>query len=562
MPEARNAGPESLRTSALPSKVEILIVAVLGAVSAASGAVHLGKGVSWDQKNYHHYDVYAWFHGLMDYHLAGAGMHSWMNPLAYVPQYWLVNNTPAVFAGALFGAVAGLNIVLVYILARIVLDGCSRPLAIGLALLCAAVGFWDPSIIGMLGTSDVDNVLSLAVLGSLCLLCWAVRPETPSIDAAKCLAFAGALLGLAAGLKWTFFVYAVGATLALVVLWPRLRLGRKSFLWFCAGGVLGYLPFGGYWNWVLWSNYGNPFFPYWNRYFLSSYGVRSNYRDLRFLPESLGDAVTYPFKWLLGIPTIEEAFRDARYALLFVLILVVLVGAVARWIARTWFTIPSQSSVESDERGGTAPLAAREQAWFLIAFFFFSFSLWMYLFAIQRYLSPLGLISGLMLLLTLDRMRSARPARPAKVAAFGVLAIFSLFWMQGDFSSWRVPYGTGWFGLGVPDELKQPNSLLVLLGGEPTSYVVAYLPESVRAVRLVDSTVPLDGTETALSRRAEDIISQHSGPLRTLSGGPLREPELAYLKRFGLALQSDCVEFRSDTDRLTTCALARARVHP
>jgi hypothetical protein len=376
----------------------------------------------------------------------------------------------------------------------------------------------------------------------------------------RCLALAGALLGLASGLKWTFFVYAVGATLALIVLWPRLRLDRKSFLWFGVGGMLGYLPFGGYWNWVLWSNYGNLFFPYWNRYFQSSYGLQSNYRDLRFLPDSLAEAVTYPFRWFLGIPTVEESFRDARYALLFVLIAIVLAAALGRAvgkrIARRWF----QPAAECDDRDASSHLARPEPTLFLLAFFLFSFALWMYLFAIQRYLSPLGLISGLMLLLALDCVPSRAlgwvlPARPARLAAFVALAFFSLFWMQGNFSSWRVPYGTGWFGLGVPAELKQPNSLLILLGGEPTSFVIAYLPQTVRVVRLVDSTVPLDGAETALSRRAEEIISRHTGPIRTLAAEPLRDSDLAYLKRFGLTLQPACVEFRSDTDRLTTCAL-------
>ena len=316
------------------------------------------------------------------------------------------------------------------------------------------------------------------------------------------------------------------------------------------GGVIGYLPAGGYWNWILWSNYGNPFFPYWNRYFESSYALRSNYRDLRFLPESLEDASSYPVQWFLGMPTVEEAFRDARYALLFVLIATVLAGGLGQFIAQRLF--PYQ--LEDEDRNQVAHLAGRRQTWFLLVFFLLSFGIWMYLFAIQRYLSPLGLITGLLLLLALDWII---PSRPSKLAAFCTLAFFSLFWMQGDFRSWRVPYGSGWFGLGLPSEVQQPNSLLVVLGGEPIGYVVAYLPESVRAVRLLDVIVPQDGTKTALAQRAEQILAQHAGPLRTLSGEPLRDSDLSYLKRFGLALQPECVEFRSDTDRLTTCALAR-----
>jgi len=554
MPEAQKQEAGAPRSATIPSKLETLMVAFFGAAASAFGAVYLGKGVSWDQKNYHHYDVYAWIHGLMDYHFFPAGMHSWMNPLAYVPQYWLVNNAPSVLAGALFGGVVGLNLAAVYALTRMVFTGCSRALAVSLALLCAVVGFWDPSIVGMLGTSDVDNILSLPVLGSLCLLCWAIRAGTPARQGQKAFAAAGALLGLAAGLKWTFFVYAVGATLALVVLQPYLRLDRRNLLWFGASGVIGYLPAGGYWNWVLWTNYGNPFFPYWNRYFESSYALRSNYRDLRFLPESLEHAISYPVRWFLGMPTVEESFRDARYALLFVLIAILLAGAVGPRIAGLFFQTRLPEGNREYRARDEDSLAARRQGWFLLAFFLFSFAIWMYLFAIQRYLSPLGLLTGLVMLLALDWIVAARAA---KLAAFCALAFFSLFWMQGDFRSWRVPYGAGWFGLGLPPELKQPNSLFVLLGGEPIGYVVAYLPGTVRVVRLLDVIVPQDGTQTALAARAERILSQHTGAMRTLSGGALSDADLAYLKRFGLALLSECVEFRSDTDRLTSCALTR-----
>lgn len=547
------SGPKRDLGLVSPSKLEILLTAVFGMACGSYGAVHLGKGVSWDQRNYHHYDAFAWLSGAGDFHFAPAGMHSWMNPLVYVPQYWIVNHAPPVVAGAIFGCWVGLNFALVYTLSRIVLTGCSRRLAMGLAFLCAAVGFWDPYVIEMLGTSDVDNLLSLLVLGSLCLLCRAVRPEAGLRESQRALAWAGVLLGAAAGLKWTFFVYAVGAALALVALSSSLRLDRKRFLWFGAGGILGYLPVGGYWNWVLWSSYGNPFFPYWNRYFLSPYGVRSNYRDVRFVPESFEVAISYPFKWFLGLP-IEEAFHDARYAVLFILISLVLAAAIGEWMARRWM----QRRDHREERTERPSLAGREQTQLLLAFFLFSYLLWLYVFAIQRYLSSIGLITGLLLLLVLDRLMAGLPS---KLASFCLIACFSLFWMQADLRSWRVPtYGSSWFGLELPPELQQPNSLLLLLGVEPTGYVVPYLPESVRGVRLLGSVVQQDGTETELSRRAEQIISRHSGPIRTLASEPLKESDLAYFKRFGLALQGNCVEFRSDVDRFTSCPVTREPV--
>ena len=102
----------------LPRRSELFLVAALGVVFTAAWAVALGKGVSWDQKNYHYYNVYAWLSGRMDFHIAPAGLHSWINPLAYVPHFWLVNHVPPVIAGAMLGAVAGLNFVLIYKIGR------------------------------------------------------------------------------------------------------------------------------------------------------------------------------------------------------------------------------------------------------------------------------------------------------------------------------------------------------------------------------------------------------------------------------------------------------------
>ncbi len=86
-------------------------------------------------------------------------------------------------------------------------------------------------------------------------------------------------------------------------------------------------------------------------------------------------------------------------------------------------------------------------------------------------------------------------------------------------------------------------------------YVVPFLPPSSRTVRLI--WIPLE-QETELVRRARQIISEHSGPRRSLSLEPLTEEDDAHLRRFGLTLdQSACVQFRSDTDQFTTCPMTR-----
>jgi hypothetical protein len=264
------------------------------------------------------------------------------------------------------------------------------------------------------------------------------------------------------------------------------------------------------------------------------------------MPKSAADAITYPFQWFIGLhPSSEEPFRDGRFAVLAVLIPLMLVALFAQRMARRW--------VPSEEGGETARLAAGRDFWFLLTFSVTSYLAWMKMFSIQRYLLPLGFLAGLLLLLTLDWLLRDRVS---KLATFCFLALFCVLWARMESQAWRVPYGSSWFGVELPAEATAPDTLFIMLGDGPMGYVVPYLPESTRVIRLISSTIP--DLETKLVERARDLISQHSGPIRSLSMVPLAEADFSYLNRFGLALdEGDCTQFRSAVDQFTTCRVMR-----
>jgi len=527
---------------------ELIITASIGAYYAARWASEAGKGIGWDQQNYHFYNVYAWLSGRMDYHIAPAGMHSWLSPILYVPHYWLINHFSPLVAGATFAAWAGLNFGLIYALARLALQNCSRSSAAIIALICGLVGCLDPLFVGELGSTDADGIVSLPVLAGLCAICWAGWHDRSEKQRNVAYASAGVFLGMAAGLKWTCFVYAVAATLALVVLWRVMQMDRRRFLWFAAGGILGYLPAGGYWNWLLWTRYGNPILPFWNDRFHSPWAKAIDFRDMRFIPQTIESAISYPFQWFVGLhPTSEGEFRLATFAFLSILIPLIAAVLLGQAISRPW-----RNRAARQESSLTV---ARQPLWFLLTFAVFSYILWMRLFSIQRYLIPLALIAGLLIWLSLDYLIQWKAA---KIVAFLILSGFSIYWMQMENQSWRVPYGTTWFGLKIPNEVLTPGTLYIMLGPGPMGYVVPFLPESSRTVRLIDATIPEDGTQTEPARRAAEILGQHAGPMRSLSVAVLTEDDYAYMRRFGLTLdQAACKQFRSDLDQFTSCPITR-----
>lgn len=545
----------------------VVLATLAGFLGVGWWTVHVGKGISWDQLNYHHYNVYAWLHGVMDHHLAPAGMHSWINPLLYLPAYVMVNHLPPALTGFLFGAVAGLN------LGLLVLIGCltlrrevvthAPLLAFALSLAAGIVGLSDPYFHSNIGSSDADVFLSLNVLGSIALILWATNlaceDDNPySTERDWAFSVAAALLGAAAGLKLTYFVYATAMTATLLVLWRPLGITLRRFLRFAGGGIAGYALTGGYWNLLMNEMYGNPLMPYFNDVFHSRWLVASNFRDTRFPTGSLSALLSFPFAWLRGEhPTSEGAFRIGIFAVLEILIPL----AAALWLVKLVMALKEKKKDHPRTPPPSTLLTAPAAIPFLLVFGVVSYGLWAWMFAIQRYLEATCLLAGWMLWVLCDYLI---PPRAGKLAAFGVLALGSVLWMKGEEQSWRVPYGTSWFGVKeIPAELREDDVMLIAIGGGPMAYLTPYLPPSNTTVRLNELTIPMDGSATVLVQRAALMIARHRGPMRSLSSMPLDDHAKYYLARYGLALVEDqCVNFSTDASQFTSCPIERRFAAP
>jgi len=529
---------------------ELMAVALIGVAFTTAWAVLAGQDMNWDLRNYHYYTVYTWLHRPTNYDVAPAQVQNWLNPLVYFPYYWLIRHCRPMVAGAIFGGVAGLNFVLVYALARLVVPRKRRLLGMAVGLLSASIGFSDPIFLEGLGTTYVDLTLSLPILGGLLALCWASQPQISARAKSAGYCLAGMLLGLAGGLKLTSAMYALGLTLSLLVLWPILRFSLGQFSWYALGGLGGFLVVSGYWSWHLWTQYGNPTFPYWNNLFHSSWAPAEGFQDARFLPRTFQDALSYPFRWFIKLHTSSELpFRDARWAILTVLLPLVLIAlAASRFQRRQGLR---------DAKGTEEAVVARTHFLLIVVFFITSYAIWIRMFAIQRYLIPLGLICGLVIFLVLDRLLANQSA---KFACFTFLALFCMFWTQPGETK-RLPYGQDWFGLRLTGPVSAPDTLFIMMGDVPASYIVPFLPASDRVVR-ISANFPLQMT-TGLGLMAMEVVTQHKGPVRSLTLGTISQPDQFQLARFGLDLsETGCLTFRSRMDQFTSCPLVRFAVAP
>jgi len=544
-PSAQVGLPEEVPSHQRIGRWEVLVVALLGISFTTCRALILGQDLNWDLRNYHYYSVYAWLNHRVTYNIAPAQLQSWLNPLVFLPHYWLINHTPPLFAGALFGILAGFDCILLYALARCVISARTRAMAIFLSLLCTAVGLSGPEFLANLGTTSSDISISIPVLAGLLAICWGLRRERTAKEQYAAYAASGVLLGSAAGLKLTAMTFILGLALTLVVLWFRIGFGARRFATYSAGGIAGFLLTGGYRSWFLWKNYSNPILPYYNTAFRSPWVVTDNFRDNGGVPRTVLTGLSYPFQWLIGLhPMSHSPLRDARFALLSVMVPLCLLAML--WRALRKRDNPEKAATEQS-------LISTNYFWLLLLFSVFSYVLWIRTFAIYRYLLPLDLISGLILLLTLDRLISNSSR---KVIVFVLLALFSIAWSK-PFPRERIPYRKkDWFGVQLSPSASAPNTLFVILQHGPLGYIVPFLPDSDRVIR-INGNMPLQ-LNTGLGQEAMRLISQHTGPIRSLTEYPVDETDRAQLNKFGLVLDgTQCENISTSFEQVKTCSIMK-----
>ena len=434
------------------------VAIIIGAMLAgALYAWYAGDDINWDWQNYHDYNVWALIHGRYAIDVMPAGLQTYFNPLVYFLAYGLRHALPPLYGGLAMGAIHGLNLVAVWYLTRALLGNQSGFVTIGAALLIAATG---PMTLSEVGTSFSDILTAAPIVAGVALIVSADANARPRYLAA------GLLIGAMVGLKLTNVIFAAGAAVAvLLAARPVIAVGYLAL-----GGVIGGLATGGFWSLMLWRDFGNPVFPLFNGLFHSPELPQSNLLDNQFLPRSVAEALAYPIYWLRGLhPSSEFSFRDARFAVLLILL-------PAAYIAR----------VVKGSR-----IFARRDIQF-IAFFVVSYLAWLTLFSIQRYAIVLELCCGPLIVLLLLRAVGSigiaeRRLLPVANGAIAVAAIGIALWSQpGDW--WRRPWSMPYRPV-ISERLRQPATYMLL--NKPTAYIAPLLPPRSRFYQIGDIVVPV-----------------------------------------------------------------------
>lgn len=428
------------------------LVVIGSMVLGAAYAAWLGEDANWDWQNYHEYNIWALLHGGYQRDAIPPGFQTFFNPLIYFPWYGLRHTLPPLAAGMIIGAVHGLNLAAVAWLSKIMLGCAGNAWTIGAAVLLAAFG---PMTLSEVGTSFSDILTSIPSLVALALILEEERPRPWRYLAA------GLLLGLTVGIKLTNIVFALGlAAMALAAVQPLLAMTCLAI-----GGAVGSVLTGGAWSWMLWRDFGNPFFPLVNGFFPSAEMKQVTLLDRQFIANDFWDGVSYPFRWVIGdFRSSELPFRDARFALSIALL---------------------PLAIAASMKSAAARLTRRDLQ--LLIFFAVSLAIWLTLFSIQRYIVLLELLCGPVVVLLLTRIAAAFAAgRNVSIAILAIAAIASAWTQPTDW--WRRPWSNP-YSPAIDRRLAQPATYFLL--DKPLSFIAPQLPAGSRFAMIADQALPI-----------------------------------------------------------------------
>jgi hypothetical protein len=196
----------------------------------------------------------------------------------------------------------------------------------------------------------------------------------------------------------------------------------------------------------------------------------------------------------------EVKYVDARLPVVYGFTLM----AGAAWLAQSVF---ARTRLDRDAR---ATLSGSAVTWRLLAVFWVvSFVIWTQQFSIHRYIVPLSVLSGALLVTLMRHL-----LRPRIVTAATVAVAAALIASTSPPDWWRVDFGRRWFDMEVP--WVAPNALVLLTSDAPMAHVLPFFPADARHFGL-NNNINDPQRDTLMEDTIVRAIREHTGPMYSLS---------------------------------------------
>jgi hypothetical protein len=509
-----------------PGGGELLIVYGVAAAILARLSVVLGKDTNWDLQNYHAYAPWAVLHGGYSRDVLAGNWQSYLNPSIYLVRHALVAALHPKAAGAALAAVQALNVPILYAITSRVFSREDRGVRVALSCLGAALGVASAMFISQVGTSFSDILVSVPTLAAVLVLLPPDGDEDPRSRTRR-LAFAGATMGFALGLKLTNLFLAAAFASAVLVGWASWRERLRAGLAAGVGGGLGVLASALPWALRMQREFGHPLFPL----FGVGQSAVEGARDLRYQPTGVLHALSYPWKWATGGGVSSELpFTDIRPLLLVVLAVTVCVTLLA-----------ASRAADGEIRVGERRLAT---------FLGTGTGLWLAQSGLHRHAMPLDVLVGPAIVVCCRRLVGGRLAIVAS-AAVACAALATVRPPDWGHQGWSRT----WFDVVLPPALQRPATYVLLSrSGAPLGFLAPFFPEGSVFVQHDFATFVPPGS--VLDRRAWAILADtHPGRTFLIVDAPPDDEAARVVRALGFDLAAPCLPIRTALRAMTACPL-------
>ncbi len=478
-------------------------------------AIVYGKEAGWDFQNYHWYDPYSLLTGRLGFDISVAHHATYYNPFLDVPLFLIGTYFPAWMAGAWMGVEAGLAAALIGGIGYRLLPFENKKQRLAVSVLIALAALTGGGAAGEIGKTSDDIAAGLGAIAGLFVLVAnfekVVRAKGSDLP---WIGLAGFLTGASPGLKLTALPYAVGWSLGMLVLsgtvWQRiLRTGV-----FGLGVALGVAVFGGYWYWTMWQYAANPVFPYFNDFFKSPLVGPGSFRDETFLPKTWGARLLFPFLFSQDSLLVAEwHFRDIHIVLAYIAVPVAAIATVFK-------KPPGRQLVD--------PRMAR----LLMVIAAGTYVVWVFLFGIYRYLVPLEMLSGVVIIAAIARIPIQAGSR--LIVMIVLLGGAQAAAWKGDEPrfGWDGPY----VGVNVPHIDDPAHTMILLTETSPMGYVIPAFPREIPFLRIQGWMVGAKDTTSKLGAEMHKRVAEHQGPILGLYWPVEYDSTVKDYTEFGLKL--------------------------
>lgn len=477
-----------MRTGLIGNRWTVPAGSLLVALLFGTWSLLRGQDMNWDLLNYHLYNPYAFLNGRIEFDLAPAGVQTYFSPMLDIAWFKAISHLAPRTVGFLLGFLQGLNFLLIFGIADVVLKDQRHHRCY--ALLLALAGVLCIGFLAEVGTTMQDGLVALFPMLSL----WMILSSIGSMsggDQRRVTAMitgAGVVAGVGIGLKLVMAIYALPLCLSLLLLpLPWSRRFKLAFI-FGFSVLAGLLVTGGYWLYEVWRLFGNPLFPQFNNIFHGELAAFEPTRDLRFLPRTLFDKIFYPVIFTVDPQrTVEISYEQYSWLFAYVAVLGLFAARLIRFFRK-------------------APATDRwnPESVFLLAFFCISYLLWLNIFGIYRYLIVVELLIPLLLFVIITHLFRHEKAPAAALVFLAVLTFFNL----RSIPDWgHSGWADGVYQIEADALQSDPEPAAVFLAGQPIAWIVPALDIHSPFIQVVPNMTVSD----AYWQRAKILTADRPG---------------------------------------------------